>query len=319
MSIELAQFDYGSRLHLRAMVQLWNANFGEDLSISERLVEYNTRPLPHAEQTGRFVVQDGVPVAFILTSMVHDEPELNSAGEGWVDALAVDPTVRSSNYGSMLLEWAEQWLFERGCEFARLGGSLRPFAPGIPVALGLTDFFMQRGYSVQYTTYDVAANLAHYSTPECVHEVPAAAPPAQPGQEPLIIDFLRREFGGRWRYDAETLFAAHERVSDFMLLWTDNGIEGCCLLTFEDSLRPIERYYPYRLPRPWGHVGSIGIAAARRGQGFGAYMLDAALRRLHDNGINGCIIDWTMLLDFYGKFGFAPYREYLCLIKPLGE
>ncbi|MBK8049593.1 MAG: GNAT family N-acetyltransferase [Anaerolineales bacterium] len=319
MTIELAQFDHANHLHLRAIAQLWNASFGQDMSVSERLVEYNTRPLPHAEQAGRFVVHDGMPVAFVLTSMVHDEPELNSASEGWVDALAVDPAHRNTNFGSTLLEWAENWLCAHGAEFARLGAGLRPFAPGIATSLGLTDFFMHRGYSVEYTTCDVAANLAHYATPPCVREVPAAVRPAQPGQEPLILDFLRREFCGRWRYDAEALFAAGERLSDFMLLWTEHGVQGCCLVTFEDSLRPIERYFPYRLPRPWGHVGSIGVAESRRGQGMGAYLLDAALRRLHDNGVNGCVIDWTMLLDFYGKFGFTPYREYQCLLKPLCE
>jgi predicted N-acetyltransferase YhbS len=39
-------------------------------------------------------------------------------------------------------------------------------------------------------------------------------------------------------------------------------------------------------------------------------VLDAGLRRLRDAGIAGCVIDWTGLLDFYGKFGFHPYRKY---------
>ena len=89
-----------------------------------------------------------------------------------------------------------------------------------------------------------------------------------------------------------------------MLLWTEAGVQGACLLTFPDSVRPIERYYPYSLPKPWGQAGSIGVSASLRGQGYGSYLLDASLRRLHDNGINGCVIDWTDLLHFYGRFGF---------------
>ena len=90
-------------------------------------------------------------------------------------------------------------------------------------------------------------------------------------------------------------------------------MDGCCLLTFEDSVRPIERFYPYRLPRPWGQAGSIGISAGCRGRGYGALLLDGALRRLHNNNVNGCVIDWTGLVDFYAKFGFEKYRAYLIM------
>ena len=51
--------------------------------------------------------------------------------------------------------------------------------------------------------------------------------------------------------------------------------------------------------------------------GGGAALLDAGLRRLHDNGVNGCVIDWTTLIGFYGKFGFEQYREYAMMGRAL--
>ncbi|MCB0022588.1 MAG: GNAT family N-acetyltransferase, partial [Caldilinea sp.] len=121
----------------------------------------------------------------------------------------------------------------------------------------------------------------------------------------------------RWRYEAEAFLADGGRLSDYMLLWTERGVDGCCLLTFPDSMRPMERYYLYRLPKPWGQLGSIGVSADRRGHGYGAALLDAGLRRLHDNGINGCVIDWTGLVDFYARFGFERYRSYTMLARSL--
>ncbi|MEZ4581604.1 MAG: hypothetical protein R3A10_08195 [Caldilineaceae bacterium] len=59
------------------------------------------------------------------------------------------------------------------------------------------------------------------------------------------------------------------------------------------------------------------MTASKRGQGLETAVLDAGLRRLHNNGVNGCVIDWTDLVDFYGKFGFAPYRAYQQLVKAL--
>jgi predicted N-acetyltransferase YhbS len=100
-----------------------------------------------------------------------------------------------------------------------------------------------------------------------------------------------------------------------MLLWTDRGVDGFCLLTFEDSAQPLERFYPYQLPRPWGQLGAVGVSVDRRGRGFGAALVDAGLRRLHDNGVNGCVIDWLVIEEFYAKFGFSKLRDYQQLYK----
>jgi predicted N-acetyltransferase YhbS len=182
-------------------------------------------------------------------------------------------------------------------------------------------FFERHGYGgtpeLARRAWDVASNLAAYTPPPTVREVAGSVRPAQADDYDAVLAFLRREFPGRWRYEFEQLVAAGARIADYMVLWTDRGVDGCCLLTFEDSYRPIDRFYPYRLPRPWGQLGSIGVSEDLRGQGFGAALLDAGLRRLHNNGVNGCVIDWTGIVDFYAKFGFAPYRSYMILSKPL--
>ena len=67
-----------------------------------------------------------------------------------------------------------------------------------------------------------------------------------------------------------------------------------------------------------GKFSAERYEAALRGQGYGSVLLDAGLRRLHDNGVNGCVIDWTGLLDFYGRFGFQPLRAYYQLAKIAG-
>ena len=317
--MELVPFDSSSLTHRQAAVHIWNAACGADLAISERFLAYNTRPSTGGQQAGRVAMRDGQPVGFVLASVLHGEPTVNAYGEGWIDALVVKPEVQRHAIGGALLAWAEAWLVEQGCARVRLGASLRPFAPGQPTELGHASFFERRGYVNDHSAYDMSANLATYTPPPSVHEIDGAAQPAQPGQESYLLAFLRREFPGRWRYEAEEFLREHGRISDYMLLWTERGVDGCCLMTFEDSVRPMERYYPYRLPRPWGQVGSIGISADCRGRGYGAALLDASLRRLHANGVNGCVIDWTGLVDFYAKFGFAPYRAYQCLWKVLGS
>jgi predicted N-acetyltransferase YhbS len=219
------------------------------------------------------------------------------------------------------LQQAEAWHAQQGSTFLTVGASPRHFVPGVPEELHTLGFFRNYGYGIRpnwlQQQWDVAANLAHYTPPPTVRQIDALVRPAQRDDYEAILTFLQREFPDRWRYDFEQYIAEGGRIADYMVLWTERGVDGCCILTFEDSQHPIERYYPYRLPRPWGQLGSIGVSADRRGQGFGAALLDAGLRRLHNNGVNGCVIDWTDITYFYAKFGFALYRSYLILSKAL--
>jgi GNAT superfamily N-acetyltransferase len=305
------------------LAALWNAACGEELAVTPRFVAYNLRPSVGIRQTAMLAYQGDTPTGFVVASVLSDPSPAMPAHQGWIDALAVAPEVRRQGIGSRLLTWAEGWLLGQDCRAVRVGGSLRPFVTGLPAELASEGFFARHGYGghepehAAKEVWDVAADLSLYTPPPAVVAVDAQARPARPADRTALAAFLRREFPDRWHYEFEQYLADGGRIADYMLLWTARGVDGCCILTFPDSLHPIERFYPYRLPRPWGQLGSIGISADRRGRGYGAALLDAGLRRLHANGINGCIIDWTDLLAFYAKFGFTPYRRYWQLYKRL--
>ncbi len=315
VSIDPAQADEDE--FIAAFVGLWNSALGDEMAISPSFVRYNVKPSTGVGRVLFAATIDGHRVGAALATALYGEPQVNANGEGWLDALVVAPTMQRRGIGRMLLAAAERWLAEQGCRAVQVGGGLRPFAPGAPKTGGAAAFFLRHGYSHVGAAWDLAANLATYTPPDGMREAPCVVRPAAPAQAGDLLAFLRREFPGRWRYEAEMFLADGGRISDFMLLWTERGVDGCSLLTFPDSIRPLERFYPYALPKPWGQLGSIGISADQRGQGFGAALLDAGLRRLHNNGVNGCVIDWTTLLDFYGKFGFERYREYVLLGRPL--
>jgi GNAT superfamily N-acetyltransferase len=316
----LRPFDPNDLTQRNAITTIWNAACGPNLTIPDRCVEYNTRNAPGGAQAGRLVIQDGEPVGFVLASALPDDPATSPPDLGWIDALAVLPAYQSTGLGSALLGWAEQWLIEQKCGRAQLGGSLRPFVAGLPVELRTEAFFRKRGYrdaTSSGTAWDVARDLHDYASPRTVRPIDGIVRPARPGDDSALLSFLRRAFPDRWRFEYQEYLREGGRISDYMILETARGIEGFCRLAFVDSIQPPARYYPQPLPQPWGQLGTIGVASDRRGHGYGAAVLDAGLRRLRDNGVRGCVIDWTELLDFYGKFGFKPYRQYAMLIKEL--
>ena len=312
----LTVFDLDDPTHHSLLVSFWNDGLPADLAISAEFVHSITRSVTGGVQAGRIALMDDQPVGVILASAHPHAPPPMPCTVGWIDAIAVDAARQRRGIGRSLLAWAEEWLAAQGVSTIRSGGGLRPLTPGAPTSA--TAFFTACGYTLaRELSWDVARSLADYTPPPSLREVSATARSAQPGQEALLLGFLRREFPDRWTFEAEEILREGGRISDFMLLWTESGVEGACKLTFEDSVWPLGRYYPYRLPRPWGQLGSIGVAEQVRGQGMGLFLLDAGLRRLRDNGVNGCVIDWTDLLDFYGKAGFKPYHKWAVLWKQL--
>ena len=312
--------------HIDAIATIWNDACGPALAISSRAVRYNIQPVTGGVVAGQLAYANQQPIGFVLASTLQ-QPSVIAPECGWIDAIAVTPVAQGQGVGATLLAWAEQWLLRQACRTIIFGASQRPFAPGLPVELNQLVFFAQRGYVADRTAWDTASNLALYETPEILFkgrpEIEGLVRPGQKGEEGALLEFLQREFPGRWRFEFEEFLRAQPgfpsaRFSDYMLLWTDRGVDGFCQLTFEDSRRPLERFFPYSLPRPWGQLGPVGVSADCRGRGYGLAVMDAGLRRLRDNGVNGCVIDWTGLVDFYAKFGFEPYREYHMLRKTMG-
>jgi GNAT superfamily N-acetyltransferase len=59
-----------------------------------------------------------------------------------------------------------------------------------------------------------------------------------------------------------------------------------------------------------GGLGPMGVDPTLRGQGLGLALLDQAMVHLASLGVDEMVIDWTVLLEFYGKLGFVPRRHY---------
>jgi GNAT superfamily N-acetyltransferase len=268
---------------------------------------------------GRVAIHNGEAVGFILACAVTNDPSITL---GWISAIAVQPSTQRQGVGSELLAWAQDWLREKGCKRIRIGGNLRPFAPGLPYAMHEnTIFFNKRGYESpvhQPYEYDIARSLKDYRQ---IYPKPAHAElnPMRPGDENLLLDFLHREYPGRWEFEACEFVKNGGRPTDYLLLYVDDQVEGFCRLTFPDSERPIERFYPQRLPQPWGQFGPLGLSKAARGKGLGGYLIDAAALHMQALGVDGCVIDWTSLVELYGKFGFQVYNEYISLFKKIRE
>ena len=290
---------------------LWNAAMGAEWAVTPRALRYNLRPSAGVLRAGQLAEVDGLPIGFALVERGE------GGAEGSLVALAVDPRYQGRGAGSALLAWALDWLADRGVREVYLGGGARPWIPGLPEdAEQAQEFFLRRGFAFEEKTWDMACGLQDYDRPALSQWPQAEIHPATEADLPALFDLLARDFD-YWLSDYAQFIDDGGRPSDIIVLYAGGALRAFCWTTLEDSARPLERFFPNRLGRPWAQLGSIGTAAADRGLGYAGVMIDYALRRLRDLGVDGCVIDWTVYLDFYAKFGFAPYHAYRMMQKTL--
>ncbi len=95
-----------------------------------------------------------------------------------------------------------------------------------------------------------------------------------------------------------------------MLFWDDNPV---------GFLRANHPDRPYRSPglnfadEPEGTTGAIGpmdLHEEYRGRYWGLYMIALAMEELAVTGCEQYVIDWTTLIEYYGKLGFEPWRRF---------
>ena len=229
-----------------------------------------------------------------------------------ISAVAFD----SEETGFELFEHARKELVRQGFESWQFGGDWRHFFPGCPTDFpALEQFLTKCGMNLEgEPVHDLERDLADYEPPV------SPATEARPCTEDDRVElerFLIQEFPGRWHIDTMAKF--HSEPHRIIGLFLDGSCEGFAMTQLDGDLR---RYagavWSADLGANWGALGPIGVSKSVRGHGFGDGLLAAALVGMRDQGARQTIIDWTSLVDFYGKHGFEVSRTYRTYESELG-
>ncbi len=246
---------------------------------------------------------------------------------GFVSLLAVDPTFAGQGLGSALLAAAEDSLRQDGATRAILGGSYFHALPGVPAELApAIGFFERAGYRAGKTVWDVARDVKDFVVPPEVRATMAAggiearlvvterSMSYEPIRTAALLEFLAAEFPGRWLFDVAFSLGRAEAPASVVVLF--------------DGLRAVgfAHLHPPRSPGSlrWqgfdpevAAIGPVGVARAYQGRGLGLAVVAIAAEVLRKQKARRVVIDWTDLLGFYGRLGFAPWLSYQLMEKPL--
>ena len=311
---------HATREDTPALVDLWNAAFGPDFPLTERLLRQTVEGDPFYEAAGTWVARDEERiVGWVLSkSMQSAGPELGRfQGRGGIGALCVHPDYQRRGIGTQLLENAEVYLRAAGVKPNTLYFP-HHILPGIPTgneaAIAL---FRKRGYTGFHECVDLWRDLEDYAIPAKANAALERNPdvelrPARAGEADAVLAMVAREFPGGWTYSTRRHFQTGGAAADIIIAVEGGEVLGFCHTADWRSpwLLPSTYWYPF-LGENYGGLGPIGLAAAHRKRGLGLALCAVAVADLKRRGVRRMGIDWTTLIDFYGQLGFTVWKRYL--------
>ncbi|MFN8443627.1 MAG: GNAT family N-acetyltransferase [Caldilineaceae bacterium] len=288
--------------------ELWNTAWGDEFALSSRVFVWLASQTSAQDALLLLAYEADTPVGFLLA---HSQVNTKSAH---LDALAIIPAAQNQGVEAALLAAAQSTFGLTASTTWGVGAGPLSLLLGVPEGSWLEATLAEQGFLFNETQSRGWIELAGYAPPQAIPEVAAAVYPAKPTDQTEILNFLSSLSTDRQERILHFV-QTKRRLSDLMLLWTESGLAGICWLGFEDSPYPIELSFPYRLPRAWAQVGQL-LLAPQLGDEYLAALLDAGLRRLHNNGVNSAVITAQWPSTLWEQFQIQPYQTFRSAILP---
>ncbi|MHB8636178.1 MAG: GNAT family N-acetyltransferase [Fimbriimonadaceae bacterium] len=299
-----------------ALIALWRRFYPERYWVTEEVFRRSTVESPLFDWGSSCIAMDGeTPVGFVAIKRSASRfYRCTDRDVVHINSIAFD----TPEIGLDLMTHAKHVVAERGHTRLVFGQDSDHLFPGCPDDLRrLVAFFLVEGFVGEGPVHDLERNLATYESPAKPVADAELRMLAKTDAKPLDR-FLGETFPGRWHYDTNQKIAAEGIEQCVFGLLQNGNVKGFAVIQRFGAKRPVNgAIWHLSLGDKWGGLGPIGVAADIRGQGYGNALLGGALTELKQRGVENCIIDWTGLVDFYGKHGFVVTRTYDSLALPL--
>lgn len=306
----MLRYEPASSVDPETLAELWNRCYPEKYRVDGDLIRNLGREHPSYLDDASWVAYDDS----LLVGFVEVKSSAADLYSGPVPDIVHIHSLAFLNEvtGTGLIMQVLGMFSDKRIQFGQDNGH---FWPGVPEEWE-AGFEVLEGLGFQWDGewhQDVQQDLQGFDYPEAtkVLERPGVRMARGRAEDAAVVDeFFRAEFPGRWRYDTLSKFATEP--SDIFLLWIADKIEGFAFTqSWESTKHPIAgAVWHHSLGENWGALGPIGVSKRLRGLGLGGAVLVQALNGMRDAGVRQCAIDWTALVDFYGKYGFETSRRY---------
>ncbi|WP_192598426.1 GNAT family N-acetyltransferase [Sporosarcina limicola] len=309
-----------NRNRLEELVELWNKELAIDFPMREELFVQNSFDDVNVSYDSSYIAVDDEDrvIGFVVAKRWQEEIDVKmDPKRGWIQVLLVDSAYRGKGIGTILLERVEADLKGIGVEEMQLGGDPFHYFSGIPVQYKEAQKWAEKqGYNKRIDTYDLINHLD--KTYDLPTNTSVTFSILKKDEEVELILFLERCFPGRWVYEAIKYFEMNGDGREFVIIKKVDRIIGFCRINDADSPSIAQNvYWSPLFEQQVGGIGPLGIDANEQKQGYGLAIVLVAMAYLQERNIETIIIDWTILVEFYEKLDFKPWKTYGIYLKDL--
>ncbi|KGX91196.1 GNAT family N-acetyltransferase [Pontibacillus marinus] len=311
-----------NKKYVSELVDLWNTELGNEYPMREELFLQNSFQDKNLLKEGSFIgLEEDRLIGFVISKRWQETLDVAMSTEvGWIQACVIHNDFQDQGVGTALLKRAEVALWESGVTKIHMGSDPWHYFPGVPTTCEKAHYWMSKNnYQKGVTEYDLLNDgKGVFTYPSHFENVEFKLLNLNHKQE--LVDFLHKNFPGRWEYEALHYFNRKGTGREFIVATKNDKIIGFCRIN--DSLSPFIAQNVYWSPlfeKALGGIGPLGVTAQERGNGYGDGLVQAAIYFLRDRGIQNIVIDWTGLVDFYKKFHFEPWKLYVSYSKEREE
>jgi ribosomal protein S18 acetylase RimI-like enzyme len=233
---------------------------------------------------------------------------------GAISYVIVDPGWRRQGIGRALHDAAVAHLGSSGAQW-KLGGQ-RSIWPGVPTNLPeAAAFFTELGWVFGHTTVDMtmptkgfaidpkwiarttaAGTRFGFATKKDAHDVIAY----ESLEHPAWVPYFRSRFPD----EPGSVLVARDRAG---------AVVGALLIDMPPLHRP---RWSRLLGEDAAEIGCVGVSASVNGQGIGTALVAQATEFVQQAGAPTAYLAWTSRTSFYGRLGYAVWREYRSAERP---
>lgn len=307
---------------LDELVNLWNQELGESFPMRKELFEQNSFKDENVCHEGSCMAVDSENnvVGFVVAKRRQDNVEVSmNEDDGWIQALLVDSNYHNIGIGSELLRRVESQFKANGKNHIWLGKDTSHYFPGIPTQYeNTTKWFEKHGYKNDGKEFDLICHYNKSNTFSFPLKSDVELSLLNKEEQEHFISFLHQSFPGRWEYEAIQYFQKAGTGREFVVLKKKGKIIGFCRIN--DSNSPVIAQNVYWAPlfnEELGGIGPLGIDSNERKNGYGLFIVEAAIAYLRERNIDSIVIDWTGLIDFYDKLGYKLWKSYYTYKKSI--
>jgi GNAT superfamily N-acetyltransferase len=126
-----------------------------------------------------------------------------------------------------------------------------------------------------------------------------------------LYELFSDNFSPRWLEETRLRAKIEQNPNQIIIALKDSKVIGFSHIFTNQSKKigsPI--YWRNELGANYGGLGPIGVSKDFRKIGLGIALLSVCVETVKKSGVDEMVIDWTGLLDFYGRLGFKPWISY---------